>query len=102
MSGSSVAGKNPGKFGGAGKGSSKGAPNPVKLGGAGKGTSTANTGLKKVSIAKGQVSKNQHLNTKSHPGNYGQVQGLTMGQAKKSIHKSRGGKVMKAMFGGRV
>lgn len=80
------------------KGSTKAGVNPVKLGGAGRGTTVANTGFKSPGVAKAKVSPNQNLNLKKRAVNsIGVVQGM-----KNSIHKNRGGSAMKAIFRGKA
>ncbi len=82
------------------KGSNVAGINPVKLGGAGKGSNTANTGFKAPGTKKPTVPGNQNLNTKNYKAAktaVGTVQGI-----RDSIHKNRGGSAMKKVLGGRV
>lgn len=80
------------------RGSNVAGKNPVKLGGAGRGTTKANTGFKTPGTKAATVAPNQRLNTKVRKVNtIGVVQGM-----KNSIHKNRGGSAMKAMFRGKA
>lgn len=77
------------------KGSTVAGVNPKKFGGAGKGTTVAGLSTKGVGAMKPVVSKNQNLNTKKRKGNY---EGVYQDMAAK-IHQSRGGKLMKKLLG---
>ncbi len=79
------------------KGSTVAGINPVKLGGAGRGTTVAGLGTKGVGAMKAKLAPNQNIKLKSRKGDYsGVVQGIA-----NKIHKNRGGSAMKKVLGNR-
>lgn len=81
------------------KGSSVAGINPKKFGGAGSGTSKPNTGFKSPGVKKPVTAPNQNLATKNYKASksaIGTVQGI-----RSSIHTKRGGAPMAKLFGGR-
>ena len=77
------------------KGSNVAGVNPLKLGGAGKGTNVAGTHFKMPGAMKPKVPSNQNIKLKGiKPAKL-----PTVSNVRSNIHQSRGGSVMKKLLG---